>query len=223
MYVGDTGGFIGYSATNNTTTTAMTLWMGTLIQLYSKVDSIRVCPSTPVPSPIPTGNPNVTGTCATPWVWYKAGGDTVVQTYPYVGSYAMNGWLYNLGPNDPDYSGQLFGKSYYFHRESAIQQPPETPFFMVCVWVDLFPWETDLPSADLYLGGGQGNPGMSRCAIPRHAWTGPASAPRNFGIRDPLPGAIDMGFIDGHAGPVKLQQLWRCYWHLNWKEKLVNR
>jgi prepilin-type N-terminal cleavage/methylation domain-containing protein/prepilin-type processing-associated H-X9-DG protein len=220
MYVSDTGGFIGY---NTTPGGVVTLWMGTLIQQYSKVDDVRVCPSTKEPSPKPTGN--AAGACDLQWIWYDAGGAGGPTKKAYLGSYAMNGWLYKLTLTETDFSGK--GRQYYFNNENAIKRPTETPFFMDCVWVDLFSWEQDGPinTGDLYLAGGQGSPpSINRCVIPRHGGKPAGSAPRKFlPVSQPLPGAINIGFIDGHAATVKLQNLWHLYWKLGWNESIVNR
>jgi prepilin-type processing-associated H-X9-DG protein len=116
------------------------------------------------------------------------------------------------------------GTQYYFKKDSAIQNATQTPFFMDCVWVDLWPWETDPPNTDLYNAGGTANPPtIGRCAMPRHGWKNPAAAPRNFTTTQVLPGSINMGMVDGHAENVKLQKLWRYDWHLNWNMAIVNR
>ena len=59
MYVNDTGGFIGYSDPN----LPGSLWMGTLVNMYSKVDAVRLCPVTKEPTPLPTVN--TAGNCET--------------------------------------------------------------------------------------------------------------------------------------------------------------
>ena len=38
----------------------------------------------------------------------------------------------------------------------------------------------------------------------------------SVGIGVPLPGMINMGFVDGHVEEVKLQNLWSYYWHVGW-------
>jgi len=45
MYVSDTGGFLGYSNPN----IPSSLWMGTLINYSTRVDGLRMCPSTKEP------------------------------------------------------------------------------------------------------------------------------------------------------------------------------
>ena len=214
MYANDTGGFVGYSDPS----LPNTLWMGTLANLYAKVDAARRCPSTKEPAPIPAvGSGSSAGNCESTWIWNPNGATKV-----YLGSYAINGWLYkqpsNFRTDIPN------NDIYYFKKDTSVQKTAETPFFVDCEWVDLWPWETDPPYSDLYNAGGTSNPPMiGRCCIPRHAWKTPAAAPRNYPTTSPLPGAINMGMVDGHAEMVKLQRVWRFYWHLNWNMNIVNR
>jgi hypothetical protein len=61
---------------------------------------------------------------------------------------------------------------------------------------------------------------MGCCTILRHGGpTASSSVPYKSG--QPLPGAINMGFDDGHAELVKLKNLWSYTWHLNWNPALV--
>jgi prepilin-type processing-associated H-X9-DG protein len=58
---------------------------------------------------------------------------------------------------------------------------------------------------------------MGRCTISRHGGINPASAPRNLTKGQKLPGGINMGMADGHSELIKLENLWICYWHLDWQ------
>jgi len=217
MYVTDTGGFVGYSDPS----LPNTLWMGTLINVYAKADQLRLCPATK--EPIPLSAANGPGNCETAWTWYDNGsGPPSHPAKIYTGSYAINGWLYK-DPNN--YRTDIANNDqYYFKKESRVKSPSETPIFVDCEWVDLWPWETDAPNTDLYNAGGTSNPPMiGRCVMPRHGWKNPAAAPRNFPVNQVLPGSIVMGLVDGHAESVKLQRLWRYYWHVNWNMNIVNR
>ena len=214
MYVDDNqGSFVSYSDPS----IPNTLWMGTLIKAYSKVDAIRVCPAAPPPSTIPAAN--TAGNNATAWVW-RDGGNTAlgVPAKSYTGSYALNGWLYT-GSGALSYSGH---PEYYFTKETAVRRPTLTPFFSDSVWVDGWPLETGQADANLFTGGmtgsGVGATGINRYAIPRHSGVSPSSAPRNFPVTAavPLPGAVNMAMADGHAETAKLQKLWQYFWHLNW-------
>jgi prepilin-type N-terminal cleavage/methylation domain-containing protein len=204
MYANDTGGFVSYSDQ----TLPDTLWMGTLINLYAKVDAVRLCPSTREPSPLPTAN--TAGNCETAWAWYNK---NIPKTF--TGSYAINGWLYKESKN---YRSDIpNANNYFFLKETAIQKPAQTPFFVDCEWDDFWAWETDQPYPDLYTAGGTSNPAMmGRCVMPRHGWKGAGQAPRNWPVKEAPPGAISMGIVDGHAEMPKLPRLWRYYWHLNW-------
>jgi prepilin-type N-terminal cleavage/methylation domain-containing protein/prepilin-type processing-associated H-X9-DG protein len=199
MYASDTGGFLSYSDP----TYPNSLWMGTLLTYYAKVDAVRLCPS--AIKPPPPGDSS--GRCDTAWSW-NAG------TKTYAGSYGMNGWLYRLTPGQTDWSRR--GLQYYFVKETAIQKPAQTPYFMDCVWVDVWPWATDPPRADLYAAGGTSDPSSSRHVTPRHGGRSPAQAPRNHPLNQKMPGAINVGFADGHAELSKLDNLWSYYWHVNY-------
>ena len=37
-----------------------------------------------------------------------------------------------------------------------------------------------------------------------------------FNPKDTLPGAINSGFVDGHAELVRLERLWSLDWHKGW-------
>ena len=217
MYVSDMGGsFIGYSNPN----IPSSLWMGTLINYSTRVNDLRMCPSTKEPYPQPAAD--TAGNSETAWIWHGTSG----ATSTFIGSYAINAWLYKMGPGDTDFSGH--GLQYYYAKETSIRKPAETPFFMDCVWVDDWVWETDRAPNDLYHGTDPSHPtGMAnppfigRICIARHWSAGAGAAPKSFDRTKPLPAAINVGFFDGHGELVKLPKLWSYYWHLNWNPSLV--
>ena len=75
--------------------------------------------------------------------------------------------------------------------------------------------ETDPPARDLY-SGSDASGGMDRVTIARHSYKAAGLAPRNVPAGTPLVGGINVGFVDGHAGLVKLEQLWTLTWHNGW-------
>ena len=186
MYAGDAGSFAAY---------------GKYSLFYEKQRGILLCPSTQPPSPLPVEK--TFGTVVAPWVFVYTNNNTVAC------SYGLNGWLYakakSTGALHPEFS---------FSKDTQVQRPSQTPVFVDCIWMDFFPLETDAPSYDFY-NGDMAN-GLSRCTIARHGGSNPAAAPRDVDTTGILPGAINLGFADGHAELVKIETLWQLYWHYNW-------
>lgn len=174
------------------------LWMG--LDPMKHQTRLLVCPVTHEPSPIVSSG---RGMADTTWIWRD-------DTNYLAGSYGFNGWLYDTatfgGSNNP----QLM-----MSKQSMIQKPSQTPVFCDAVWVDLWPLESDAPANDLY-DPGTWSTGMPRCTIARHATLSPGAAPRAFDTGKTMPGALNIGMADDHVELVKLEQLWQCYWHLNW-------
>ena len=200
MYVNDYGKTLPYDPAGGSR-----LWMGTLITYHAAVNKVRTCPSAPDTRPAPGG---VAGTADVAWDW--------ASTPRYRGSYAFNGWCYS---GDPFFNTPA-DLSRRFTAEASIQKPSLTPFFAESVWVDVWPYATDTPSRDLYNGelsiGSNAGP-IGRCTIARHGVVNPASAPRRSAVGQKLPGAINVGFADGHVELVKLEKLWDLYWHRDYR------
>lgn len=199
MYLSDTGKLFAYYPYDPTYVN--TLWMGSLMRYHAQVSAVRFCPAAGTNKPAPSG---WYGTADIGWLWNS--------TPPMRGSYAMNGWLYESDPYaDP---------AKQFKKESRIQRPSETPAFMDSIWVDLWPQATDTPARNLYAGeiNNASNQGpIGRVTIARHGGKGPLSAPRNVPPGAPLPGAVVIGMADGRAAPVRLEELWKLYWHSDYK------
>ncbi len=183
-------------------------WMGTLND-YGTTKGILLCPSAPLRQPA-SARGNEQGAADRAWVRWTSDGKTMFR-----GSYGYNGWLYSdlkfSEPGDPK-QRQLFT------RDSAIQQPVLTPVFFDENWVDAWPEEIDRPYRDLYAGQPLAvSPNqMGRLTIARHGSRSASRAPRDLRPADVLPGAINMGFADGHVELAPLEQLWKYYWHLDW-------
>jgi len=220
MYVDDSNGkLITYYQYGNNGAQIDTLWIARLQTNYIANQGVRCCPAAPPPTPIsstpqfePKDNVSGWGTSDYPWQW---GTPSVASDY-WVGSYAINGWCYGDGYNES------FGpEKQYFIKLSAVTQTALTPYFSDSIWVDGWPEEEDAPSTDLYAGadnetGATGTYGMCRRTISRHNYKAAGAAPRYVPAGKPLPGAINVAFVDGHAAPVKLEQLWTLYWHAGW-------
>jgi prepilin-type N-terminal cleavage/methylation domain-containing protein len=184
-------------------------WMGTLNE-YATVKGILICPSAPLHDPPPASG-NEQGYADRAWVRWTSDKKTMFS-----GSYGYNGWLYSdlklSEPGDPK-------QRQAFTRESAVQQPALTPVFFDENWVDVWPEETDKPYSNLYSGQPFSvSPNqMGRCTIARHGGRSASRAPRDVVPGEKMLGAINMGLADGHTELVKLEDLWRYYWHLDWQ------
>lgn len=222
LYMNDTGRMVDHPTvyvTNPEDTNSD--WMGTLAPYYAPHNQIPysnncptlICPTAPctnvIPAPI-----DESGTAVGAWDWSHASGHA---TQDIVGSYGFNQWLYSdsgsggLVDNGAD-------QNFVFMNQGNISHPSLTPVLVDAVWENLIPLETDDSPANLVAPGYSTSTGMPRCCIARHGGLNPTSAPTDL-IYHPgivLPGAINMGLIDGHVELAKLQKLWTYYWHLGW-------
>ena len=128
------------------------------------------------------------------------------------GSYAMNGWLYDMS-NDP-YGSTAF---HFGSKETGIQQPALTPALADAIWVDAWPQAADPPARDLYHGNinsGSIGGGMGRFTIARHG----SNIKKTLTVTSALamPGAINIGYVDVHVAKVKLVNLYQQQWHKNY-------
>ena len=192
MYQQDTGKSMEYNITAK-------LWMQTLIDYSIKLNDNRLCPMASTRTPTP---PDPTaGTAGAAWIWNN---DPKLT-----GSYSINGWLYYYDTKTDGVSTWITDKAKFFQRDTAIKMPVLTPFFMDAIWPDTWPEITDTPALDLFLG--NVNSALGRISITRHplkhlnAVSGKA-----------IPGAIDIGYVDGHSGKIPLQKLKTLYWHLGY-------
>jgi len=174
------------------------IWVSLLSKDYANVDALSLCPMAQQVAP---------GT------WWYAKDMYSAWCFPslvdpnkvYSGSYAMNGWLYS---GLPDPSGL------YFKKFSAVQHSALTPFFCDSIWADAWPDERSGPAIDLTRGAL--TPDIGRITIARHGIPSGA-VPRKMMGTAPLPGFINIAFMDGHAERVSLEKLWGLYWYFNYQ------
>ena len=216
MYVDDNHVWVG--ATNPASGTYGGDWMLTMAGYYGGVTNVVICPTAPL---APNTTSTTTGTAASGWYW-TVGGTT------YWGSYAYNAWLEPASSAAPSGQGGFnnakANPSDLFQVQAAVRYPSTTPMFCDGVWLNLDPLNNDGPPSNFYqpVTGGQlaTEEGMQRICIARHGGAAAGSAPQNVPPpvppNPPLPGKIDMGFVDGHVETVTTQGLWNYYWHLNW-------
>lgn len=223
MYMSDTGQglpaniptFTGYDAN------APSVWWD-VVSNYETMSNLLICPST-INLPALTPNQDFPGTANYSWLGYSTsakgglGGSIVC-------SYGFNGFLYQIitlsAMGTPAAKLPLF-----FPKPASVQKPSQTPVFFDEIVMDTCPMETDLAATNLYTGEVPSWPieearGMACCTILRH---GGPTASRNVPYKsgNPIPGAINMGFDDGHGELAKLQNLWTYTWHLNWNPAKV--
>jgi prepilin-type N-terminal cleavage/methylation domain-containing protein len=204
MYYDDLNTFVGPLNVNPTMSHGD--WMGAMLAFYGNATNVLFCPSAPDKG-VPVGSPiNPPGTSDSAWHW------TLEPPYIYAASYAYNKWLESSAIYGVD------GRN--FNKESAIENPANTPVFMDSVWINLYAETNDTPPTDLY-SPGTGQAGLSRVCISRHGGRPALAASHNVPFGKPLPGSIVMGFTDGHTEPVKLETLWTYNWHLNWATPAV--
>src|SRR5439155_22005338 len=95
-----------------------------------------------------------------------------------------------------------------------ITRTAETPTFSDGIMMDVWLRAADLPARNLRLGS-QFPEDMGNLTIPRHGSL-PSTLPRDYPPVNRLPGAINIGFFDGHVAQVPLERLWQLYWHKNY-------
>jgi hypothetical protein len=183
---------------------------------YGANDQVRVCPST---HQQPLTALYAAGAADLAWIGGGVGFPSQLE-----GSYGQNGWFTEFvskGPTAFAYGTDF--QSFFFNKLTSVQRPAQTPLFFDQNYMETVPMETDKAAADLYFG----QPpitgeriGMGCCTILRHGGrTATGSVPYQSG--QPLPGAINVCFTDGHGELVKLPNLWNYQWHLNWNPALV--
>lgn len=186
MYLQDFGRTVPYIYTNG----VYVLWMATLIDYQSQVSAVRLCPVAA----------DTTGKTGAQKAWLAQNPNPKWN----MGSYAMNSYFYF---NDP--KGWLAGVniSRYFQKESNISRPVDSPIFFDAIWPDTWPDNTMMLANDL--ANGDVNSGLGRVSIARHPLLGNAKAIQG----QPVPGAINMSFADGHASLWKLQNIKNVVWY----------
>lgn len=182
-------------------------WMGSTAD-FMKDKKLFVCPTAPLHDPPPDGG-NREGAADAAWVRWTSDAREM-----FFGSYGYNGWLYS---DLPKYYPQSV--DFVYTKTDSIENTATTPVFVDANWVDLSPKETDAPWSDLYAGApfGTSNNGMGRCTIARHSVNNPTSAPRALTSGQKLPGAVTVGFADGHSHLTRLEELWTLSWHRGWQ------
>lgn len=200
MYVQDFGKALEYSDPANG------LWINRLASNYAAVQKARVCPSAPEMAANKRKTSPDSGTINRTWMWLSS--RPVKDQFQ--GSMAFNGFFYN---NDPWHQND----KRVFRRGEVPGSASKTPVLGDGVWVDTWPEEGDRPATDLTTGDYFSSTLMGRLTIPRHGAATMSPQWKKWNAKDALPGAINLSFADGHAGLVKLEDLWQQEWHATWQ------
>ena len=104
------------------------------------------------------------------------------------------------------------GESYPFRGEGELANPSLTPLLCDSVMWFVIVSSNSRPPVDLVqVRDGWANEGC----VPRHGRR-PRKLPTYQKPKDPLPGANNLVFYDGHAETVPLERMWSLYWHRNY-------
>ena len=197
-----------------------------------------ICPSAPPPSALPNSNLlyELPGTVKSAWTEKRAvefsignvGAGISFQmnspSVPRVGSYGPNTWIAGAsGAGKPASAGT-------YKSENELEIPAGTPVLGDALTSGHFilglsnpgPLAVDLPPSNLVTGMPLApSPikapfGMAAFSIPRHG-SRPSTIPTHHLPTEPLPGAINLAFYDGHVEAVKLDRLWQLTWHKGYR------
>jgi len=204
IYIGDNNGSpFAYPSESK-------VWLDVLAASYGNVFNLRLCPRTQNPPSNQRADPNA-GNIDQTWFWTPANDPNAF------GSYAINGWFYAggwtlgiTGTANPSQEVRAYRK------DAGVRNPSVSPVYCDSIWVDAWPQETDRPWPNLQTGAvSSGVGGMTRMMIARHKRPSPVPTAQNTAPR--LPGAVNVGFFDGHVEQVPLENLWTLYWAQNWQ------
>ena len=121
------------------------------------------------------------------------------------GSYALNNALVQIMPKDKA-----------FTSESQVPYPGATPVLAdgAYYWVEFqsepFPiLNLDQPVFAVHWT-------LNNVVLARHGGP-PNPVPTSWPLDQPLPGAVNVSFLDGHGELVKLDRLWQLYWNVGYQ------
>src|SRR6266705_7029445 len=185
-----------------------------------------ICPNAPLPKKDPRqGRADSVGlgTVNAAWQFPWDGVQKIFAGYEHwkvvpksrAGSYAFNEWLLGGFANfAPDFAGPTS-----FRVEGQIVRSAETPVVADGIEWSVIPMAWNRPPDSLMFGFHRAdfNGGfMSMVALPRHGKR-PSPIPDQWPAKQPLPGAINVSFFDGHGELVPLDRLWQLYWHRDYQ------
>ena len=149
------------------------------------------------------------------------------------GSYGLNSWVIpdsqHLERDAHVSSAAAALRGRYFEKEEHMTQPSSVPLTADCIaWVSQ-PTAEDPPPSNLQAGFDlRKDPfahygGLLFNMIPRHGISSSRLPDKRtrWPPAAPLPGAINVGFFDGHVEQTSLENLWSLHWHRNYEPPTV--
>ena len=186
-----------------------------------------ICPSAPLKTGRPIGWGWVDSAWSFPAAWPQiktefldVPADKTVSPSARAGGYALNLYCF--------WTARTFARTYTsgvsnawrFESESRIQNPVLTPVIADGTSWSALPTEKDEtpptwrygndPFSDFH------GPLMNHVMIARHG-NRSSSIPEHWPASQRLPGAVNVGFFDGHVDQVQLERLWQLHWHYDWQ------
>jgi prepilin-type N-terminal cleavage/methylation domain-containing protein/prepilin-type processing-associated H-X9-DG protein len=160
-------------------------WMSVIKPYHGNNAPVRLCPEAQEPSG---------GWGSTAKAWGPSSGGFIAD---HSGSYAINGWWYQLWPDNTDrkyYFDVAFNQSHFWRTPVSGTSTSDIPLWSDSSWVDAWPNETDAPPTTFADGGGSPASQMQRVCIPRHGR------------------AVNVCLFDSHVETVDLPRLWELKW-----------
>jgi prepilin-type N-terminal cleavage/methylation domain-containing protein/prepilin-type processing-associated H-X9-DG protein len=151
---------------------------------YEGIMQVIICPSIRDRA---DGQSLQRGTAIRSWAfWWGGVGESYAE-----GSYTINSWLQPTGYYKPDKGSANYDN--YFQKFSDARS--DVPLFGDGMWVDAWPRSADPPPSNSFDGDNGSVASMHRFCIARHGR------------------AINLSYVDGHLGTVRLENLWKQNWH----------
>jgi prepilin-type N-terminal cleavage/methylation domain-containing protein/prepilin-type processing-associated H-X9-DG protein len=184
------------------------VWVAPLAPYVDKGQHVFICPATNINTTF-NSRYGGQGSSRIAWQWNAPAGYVTYKNAQtqFFGSYCFNGWLYggdNTGSADSNLLGQWdenqpFNLFYPSNLSSDDKNPAEIPFISDGIWPDCWPDANNPPPLNLdFTLNVAAFPSMYRVCINRHQH------------------AVNVAFLDGHAAPVKLADLWKLPWNQQW-------
>jgi prepilin-type N-terminal cleavage/methylation domain-containing protein/prepilin-type processing-associated H-X9-DG protein len=184
---------------------------------------VWICPAAPLPQ---VKQPNDEYPGRVDMAWHEEGS---FQSDSWFGSFKVGSGSYAFNFYLLDAAWQAEGGApplpQDFTTEAQVQIPAATPVLIDGATDGVAPWETDLPPTNLVTGMNGFEESfynynypiaMGAVCIPRHG-NRPSQVSIHWPQNQPLPGAVNVAFFDGHGETVKLDRLWQLYWHADYQ------